>query len=175
MHIQGCLSYALQLAQRYGASEEEISTVALLHDSWRGTSPEELLRLARLRTSYLRPIEIAYPDMLHGYLAACWSEELHLNLSTDLFWAIAWHTSGHPGFGKVGSILYIADALEESRSYPGVAQLREQVAHMNLAEAALLIVQRTLIDYLQGHGYSPDPLTLAWEQKLLASLGGNDE
>ena len=55
-------------------------------------------------------------------------------------------------------IIYIADAIEPNRNYPGVDALREAAQH-DLDAACLLSLTRT-IEYVQGQGNYLDQDTL---------------
>lgn len=82
--------------------------VGYLHDALRDAPPGELR--ARVPPA-LRDL----PDrILHGPAAA---ERLRVDGVTDgeLLRAVAYHTLGHPAFGRLGQALYAADFLEPGR------------------------------------------------------------
>lgn len=58
--------------------------------------------------------------MLHGPAAAARLKDDGVE-DRDLVLAIAWHTLGHPGFGRIGRALYLADYLEPGREYESEA------------------------------------------------------
>ena len=64
----------------------------------------------------------------------------------DILNAIRYHTIGRKGMSDLEKIIYIADAVEEGRNYPGVNEMRE-VAYKNLDEAILMEANRK-IEYL---------------------------
>ena len=48
--------------------------------------------------------------------------------------------------GPVAKIVFMADALEPGRSYPGVEELRQKVRNMELDRAFALVLKQQILD-----------------------------
>ena len=68
--------------------------------------------------------------------------EYHIE-DEDILNAVKFHTTGRAGMSLLEKIIYIADAIEPNRNYPGVEQLRK-VAETDLDEACLLSLTNTI-------------------------------
>ena len=82
-----------------------------------------------VRLSSVRPR--AQPALLHGPVGAKVAAAEFGVDDVKILEAIALHTTGGAGMGLLARIVYLADAIEPGRSYPGVDVLR------NLAKTSL--------------------------------------
>ena len=64
----------------------------------------------------------------------------------------------------IGKIVYIADAIEETRNYPNVVAIREKT-HENLELGILMEIEHKL-EYLSSIGARLHPNTLEWKKSL---------
>ncbi|MGN0659821.1 MAG: bis(5'-nucleosyl)-tetraphosphatase (symmetrical) YqeK [Emergencia sp.] len=146
----------MKLAEKYGADVEKAETAALFHDMFRGV-PEDALNYyvkhLDLDRKYMNNCNLA-----HGKIAAVIMKRDYGIEDEDILNAVSYHTTGRPGMSLLEKIIYIADAIEPARNYPGVASLRE-AAWRDLDEACLLSLTRT-IDYVTGQGNYLDTDTL---------------
>ena len=62
----------------------------------------------------------------------------------DVINAIRYHTTGRANMSLLEKVIYIADAVEPNRSYPGVNDLR-RVVKEDLDKAILLSLSRTIL------------------------------
>lgn len=148
IHTEGVRKTAVRLAGKYGADPEKAEAAALFHDMYRGVSPEVL-------NYYVRHLELGEkymnnPNLAHGKIAAVIMERDYGITDPDILNAVSFHTTGRPAMSLLEKIIYIADAIEPNRSYPGVDSLR-QAAERDLDEACLLSLERT-IEYVRGQG-----------------------
>jgi predicted HD superfamily hydrolase involved in NAD metabolism len=72
--------------------------------------------------------------------------------------AVRSHTTGRTGMSLLEEIVYVADAIEENRSYEGLSELQEQ-ALTDLDGACLFIMDWTL-ESLKKKGREPDHDTI---------------
>lgn len=79
-----------------------------LHDALRDADETQLRALAADASSAT--------ELLHGPAAATMLERQG-ERRTELLDAIRWHTVGHPGWGRAGRALFMADFLEPGRSF----------------------------------------------------------
>ncbi len=163
-HIEGVRKTAVYLADKYGEDREKADTAALFHDMFRGLSADVLnyyVKHLNLDSKYLDNVNLA-----HGKIAAIIMERDYGITDPDIIHAVSYHTTGRAGMSKLEKIVYIADAIEPGRSYPGVNDLRK-AADTDLDQACLLSLSRT-IDYVRSQGKYLDEDTLRARDDLLS-------
>jgi 2-amino-4-hydroxy-6-hydroxymethyldihydropteridine diphosphokinase len=79
----------------------------LLHDALKDADPESLRAELTRHTDWPAPL-------LHGPASAEWLQAEGVE-DEEFLRAIAYHTTGHPDFGRIGQALYLADYLEPGR------------------------------------------------------------
>lgn len=134
-HILGCEKCAVELASRFGADIEKARKAALLHDITKYEPTAQQLKLMEKYSIMASQEAETFPQILHAYTAAGVAGQEY-GLDDEICGAIYWHTVGHAGMTKLEKIIYLADMIEETRSYPGVDALRE-TAKRDLDEALL--------------------------------------
>ena len=60
----------------------------------------------------------------------------------DIINAVSYHTTGRAGMSTLEKVIYLADAIEPSRNYPGVDALRKE-AERDLDKACLMSLTST--------------------------------
>jgi len=151
-HTMGVCKTAVTMAKRFGADVRRTETAALLHDIAKRMSHEELRAEAQ---KYGIEAEGMYasPALLHSTVGAEMAKH-ELGIDDEyIIDAIRFHTVGRAEMSDVEKIVYIADMIEESRSYPGVEELRK-AAEEDLDKALFLCVKH-VIEYIVSKG---DPL-----------------
>ena len=100
---------------------------ALLHDCTKEYGDEETAAVLAREGIVLRPDERAAPKILHAITAPPEIVRLHpAQADPVLLSAVRWHTTGRAGMTLCDALLYLADAIEEGRTYPSCAALRER-------------------------------------------------
>lgn len=166
-HTLGVEMVAMQLAKLHGVAEDKACTAALLHDYAKQLSGEELLEKAKAYHLPIDDFEQQHPDLLHGPVAAKMAEEDFGIHDPEILEAIACHTTGKVGMGKLAQILYLADAIEPHRKYAEAEQLR-RLSLNRLHEALYQCARHTMI-YLAENNIPQHPATqevLAWFHQL---------
>ncbi len=98
------------------------------------------------------------PQLLHGPVGAVVArEEYHID-DENILNAISYHTTGREGMNTLEKIIYLADFIEEGRSYPGVDALRK-CAKIDLDTAMVMAFSNT-IRYIAGIGGLIHPRTV---------------
>lgn len=155
---------AYDLASVYDVDPEAARLAGLLHDWHRDTPWEELLTRAEQAGLPVTEADSAFPYLLHGPLAAV---DLHAEfpaLSEAVIDAIAVHTYGAADMTPLALVVYIADAIESQRDYPGVRQLRELPGSVSL-EALFAEVYAASLTALIERRRQIHPRTIeAWNQ-----------
>lgn len=147
-HVYGVRDTAVRLAGRFGGDVHKAELAALYHDMFKCISQEEMNEYVRrfgLDRRYLDNMNLA-----HGKVAAeVMKSEYHIT-DTDLINAVSFHTTGREGMSVLEKIIYLADAIEPGRSYPGVEKIRE-AAETDLDRACILSLSRTA-EYVLSRG-----------------------
>ena len=108
-HTLNVKKMAVRLAKRYGVDEDKAALAALLHDSAKEISKDEMRELMRQYPQYAEGGEERPAPVWHGICAAIlartrWGVEDEAILS-----AIACHTAGKAGMSKLDKVVYLAD------------------------------------------------------------------
>ncbi len=171
-HVEGVVSMMEQYAARWAFPLDAGVTVAWVHDVCRDWPEQRLLAAAEEQGLRVSELERAYPLMLHGPVAAgrfrrrfagCFGNSP--SWLEDGCRAVFFHTTGRPGMSSLESCLYLADAVEAGREYPGVEEIRE-LSFRDLEAAVLLSMDRSLT-YLIERGHVIHPLTVAARNAMI--------
>lgn len=166
VHTLGVAAEAAVLAERYGADREKAELAALAHDMFRGTDPQTLNRY--VRAFGLPSVYLNNANLSHGKIAAKVLERDYRVSDPDLLCAVSFHTTGRAGMSLLEQVIYLADAIEPNRDYPGVEPLRE-LALVDLDRACLYSFEHT-IAFVKERGQYLDPDTEAARNDLAARL-----
>ncbi len=122
-HTEGVRKMAGKLAHKYGADAEKADIAAISHDFFRYMDGEELNTFVRangLSDKYLDNPALAHSKVASIRLRSDFGIE-----DEDILNAVSYHTTGRPGMSVLEKVIYLADAIEEGRSYPGVDEIRK--------------------------------------------------
>ena len=167
-HTYAVYETAIELARHYGGDEEKAGLAALFHDMFRGVSENSL-------NYYIKHLEMDdkyynNANLAHGKIAAVIMERDYGITDEDVLNAVRYHTTGRAGMSVLEKIIYLADAIEPGREYPGVDELRAS-AYKNLDEACILSMEMT-IEFVRKKGYLLDDDTVTGRDYL---IGGRNE
>lgn len=165
IHTEGVRQTAMKLAEKYGGGDSELvaksELAALFHDLYRGV-PVDVINY------YVKHMELDEkryrdnPNLAHGKIAAIVIQRDFDVKDQDIINAVSYHTTGRPEMSLLEKIIYIADAIEPNRMYPGVEALRK-TADRDLDEAVLQSLTNT-INYVRGENkYLDEDTVLAKE------------
>lgn len=146
-HTLGCEKAARMLARKYRADEEKCAFAMLLHDITKNFSEQEQLNLCEKYGIIPNDVERIEWKMLHGKTAAAIAADAY-GAPPDVTHAIAYHTTGCANMNLLDKIVYMADYIEENRSFEGVKTARK-LAMQNLDKAMLYGVNASLRDLLR--------------------------
>lgn len=132
---------AIELAEVYGEDKEKAAFAGLIHDIAKEISKEEGEIYVKKHNIEVDEIEKSQWGLMHAKLGASIAKERY-NIDQDIQKAITYHTTGHKDMDRFSKIIYLADKIEENRSYEGVIELRE-IAKKDLDMAIL-----TTIDFV---------------------------
>ncbi len=160
LHSLGVKKASGELACLYGADKARAEKAGLLHDYGKQFSEEELLVKSRELGLRLDIVEENNPELLHASVGALLVKtELGIE-DEDIIEAISCHTTGKAGMGRLACLVFLADFIEENRSFPGVEEIRE-LALKDLDKAILRALDQT-INYVvkRGRLLHPDSINL---------------
>ena len=159
-HTEGVRKTAIKLAEKYGADPKKAETAALFHDMYRGVPVNTLnyyIKHLELDSRYIDNANLA-----HGKIAAMVMERDFDIKDQDIINAVAYHTTGRAGMSTLEKVVYLADAIEPSRNYPGVDDLRKE-AEKDLDKACLMSLTSTA-EFVRASGkYLDNDTVLAME------------
>lgn len=160
-HMEEVVKMALYLNERFGflVDEEKIKIAGILHDYAKTMSFEESTKYLE---KYLTLVELVKakrsPAVIHsivGYYLV--QEELGIK-DKEILKAILNHTTGDTNMSKLEELIFVADAIEDTRTYAGVEQIREAV-YKDFYKGMLYMMEQTLL-HLQEKGWYINPKTI---------------
>ena len=159
-HSLGVADTAAALARRFGMNEERARVAGLLHDCGRAYETAALPMEARRRGIPIGKIESAMPLLLHAYVGAYLIYEVYGVNDAAIAQAVWRHTVGGANMTALDKIIYYADMVEPSRTYPEVEHLRELTRTASLDEMMLVGLTESIIFVAQKGGLiHPDTIT----------------
>ena len=177
-HIARAQDVARELAPYHQVSPEQAALGILAHDVARAMSGAELLRCAAQFALPVGIVDRRVPVLLHGPVGAeILRREEGLTAAGEdgdkgcgeLYQAVYWHTTAHPGLDAMGKVVFLADKLDpnKGKKYPYQPRIME-LARENLDAAILEFLTRQIID-LTGRGLLVHPMMIQARNALLAT------
>ncbi len=159
------------LCAALGVSESEregLISAALLHDITKEKSTEEQLQMCARCGIILSDSDKRVPKALHAITGAYLAKHTYA-LEEPFCEAIRFHTTGRVGMSVPDKILFLADYIEDTRTYPTCVALRRvfwskieqgEDAEATLTHAVRLGLDMTLQDLLEeGRFIHPDTVS----------------
>ena len=164
-HVRGAEAMARRLAERWGADEADAAEAAILHDCTKKLGRDEQLRMCEKYGIIPDKWELENDRLLHAKTGAAFAADV-FGAPDHIAAAIRWHTTGRPDMTALEQIVFLADAVEESRRpYPALELIR-RTAFEDLDAAMELCARRTLV-FLREQGEPIHPDTArTWEYYL---------
>ena len=140
-HTYAVKEEAAKLARVYGADVSKAELAALFHDAYRNLSPQAM-------DMYINTLKVparykGNANLAHSKIAAAAMEQVFEIDDPELIDAVSYHTTGRANMSLMEKILFIADAIEPGRHYPGVDKIRE-AAYEDLDKACRLSLEGTV-------------------------------
>ena len=117
-------------------------------------------------------MERGYLKLLHSKTGAAVARD-KFGVTDEIYNAIYYHTTGKADMTLLEKIIYLADYIEPSRSFPGVEELRAAV-HEDL-DRGLCRALADSIQELQGYGSPVHPHTQEALSYIQREIGGTIE
>ena len=184
-HVLAVEDMALRLGRLYFRDDVTLCLLrasALLHDVTKELSDEEQLSLLEKYSVKPLPEELDSMPTIHALTAALVIPDRFPEFADErLISAVRYHTTGREGMSTFEKILFLADYIDDTRTYPSCVDLRneffsskpeemnedERIRHLD--HAALKSIDNTLF-YLRSKERIIHPLTLKAQADLKARL-----
>ena len=184
-HVLAVEDMAFRLGRLYFRDDVTICLLrasALLHDVTKELSDEEQLSLLEKYSVKPLPEELDSMPTIHALTAALVIPDRFPEFADErLISAVRYHTTGREGMSTFEKILFLADYIDDTRTYPSCVDLRneffsskpeemnedERIRHLD--RAALKSIDNTLF-YLRSKERIIHPLTLKAQADLKARL-----
>ena len=135
------MKMAGELAIIYGENKEDAEFAGLIHDIAKEIPMEEAFEYIKNRKIEIDEIETNQTGILHAKIGANIAKE-EFNVNDKIYKAIKYHTTGNVSMDTFAKIIYVADKIEENRTYEGVEQRRE-LAKRDLDRVIIDIINDT--------------------------------
>ena len=171
-HVQGCEEMAVAMAERWREDKGRAAEAAILHDCTKRLTREEQLTLCERYGIPLDETERNNEQLLHAKTGAYVAKD-RFGVDEGIASAIFWHTTGRPHMSALEKILYLADAAEPNRDYPGVEKLR-RLCFEDLDEAMIMGLRMSL-ETVKKRGQKTHELSREALSALLKKEDNSDE
>lgn len=139
LHSIGTMKSAEELAKYYRVNVETAKIAGLIHDIAKEMTDEEKLEYIKKYNIKIDKIEQKNLGLLHAKIGASIAKEKY-NLSKEIQKAIEYHTTGNPNMNLLDKIVFVADKIEETRSYPDLEVVRN-LAYENINKCVVYIIE----------------------------------
>jgi len=137
-HCIGVMNMCEKLAKIYGTDIERAQKIGVTHDMAKEMTHEEDLEYMKENGIKLTDEEKGMPYLFHGYVAAEIARK-ELGFDDEMCEAIKHHTTSKPNMTILQKILYVADKVEEGRTYSDVNFYRN-LAYTDIDECIIKIL-----------------------------------
>ncbi len=177
-HVLAVEDMAVRLGKLYDCDLSVLRAAALLHDCTKELSDEQQLALlANYRVTPL-PEELASMPTVHALTGALVISDRYPEFDNETVKnAVRYHTTGRAGMSREEKIIFLADFIDETRTYSSCIELRREFfaaepekmsapeRERHLDRAALKSIESTL-SHLRSKGSPIHPATLATQSDL---------
>lgn len=127
-HTAAVADMAVRLGELFAPDKKEILRAAgLLHDITKEYSTEKQLQILKDFGIMVTVQDILTPKTLHARTAALLIESLYPEFAVpEVISAVRYHTTGRAEMTVTEKIVYFADYIDETRTFPDCVMLRER-------------------------------------------------
>ncbi|MGD1920362.1 MAG: bis(5'-nucleosyl)-tetraphosphatase (symmetrical) YqeK [Pleurocapsa sp.] len=131
-HILGVEQTCIDLARCHQLNEKKAAKAGLMHDLAKFFPPKKLLKIAKEAKLEVDEICLKSPHLIHADISAVVAQQEFGVKDPKILDAIANHTLGIPGMGKLSCVVFVADALEPNRGDNAELNAMRDTAKRNL-------------------------------------------
>lgn len=145
VHTLGVVKKAAELALCHHADDAKARIAAWCHDATKGMDPFK--EASWIHSHFPEVLLKEWPQPTRHALTAVVFAKVECQITdNEILSAIRYHTTGRPAMSPIEKILFVADFIEESRTF--VTDQERELAKIDL-DLAVLDSLETTIDYLQ--------------------------
>ena len=141
-HSLNVVKKAEELAEKYGEDKNLVKLVGIAHDIAKEMTKEQYFEYAEKNNIEIDEIERINFQLLHGKVGADICKK-QFGFNEQMQDAIKYHTTGNVKMDKLAKIIYLADKIEDTRSYETVEIARER-ADISLDEGMFFLLSRAI-------------------------------
>lgn len=105
-----------------------LRAAALLHDITKREDYPNQLNYCKLFDIIVPSLSETTPEVFHAITGASLAEkDFSSFVDEDIVSGVRWHTTGHDNMTLFETIIYLADYIEETRTYSGCIELRREL------------------------------------------------
>ena len=169
-HVKRVTKCAVEMAKIYGVPVEKVEASAWLHDVAKFFNLSVMNDLTRGKYPEVADKMSQSTAVLHGFAGAEFVRQNYDLFGVDdeeILDGIKYHTIGCENMSTLAKIIYLADAIEEKRSWEGVEKARE-LAKTDLDEAIKFEIEEKL-KYLLAKDSIIHPNVIKFRNSIIAN------
>ena len=169
-HVKRVTKCAVEMAKIYGVPVEKVEASAWLHDVAKFFDLSVMIDLTKGKYLEVADKMSQSTAVLHGFAGAEFVRQNYDLFGVDdeeILDGIKYHTIGCENMSTLAKIIYLADAIEEKRSWEGVEKARE-LAKTDLDEAIKFEIEEKL-KYLLAKDSIIHPNVIKFRNSIIAN------
>ena len=169
-HVKRVTKCAVEMAKIYGVPVEKVEASAWLHDVAKFFDLSVMIDLTKGKYPEVADKMSQSTAVLHGFAGAEFVRQNYDLFGVDdeeILDGIKYHTIGYENMSTLAKIIYLADAIEEKRSWEGVEKARE-LAKTDLDEAIKFEIEEKL-KYLLAKDSIIHPNVIKFRNSIIAN------
>ena len=169
-HVKRVTKCAVEMAKIYGVPVEKVEASAWLHDVAKFFDLSVMIDLTKGKYPEVADKMSQSTAVLHGFAGAEFVRQNYELFGIDdeeILDGIKYHTIGCENMNTLAKIVYLADAIEEKRSWEGVEKARE-LAKTDLDEAIKFEIEEKL-KYLLAKDSIIHPNVIKFRNSIIAN------
>ena len=169
-HVERVVKCAKELSEIYKVDTKRAEVAALLHDVAKFFELPQMLDLVKGKYPEIENKIFKTNAVLHGFAGAEFVKKNYDLFEVDdeeILDAVRYHTIGAENMTTLCKIIYLADAIEEARSWEGVETARD-LAKIDLDKAIKFEIEEKL-KYLLSKDSIIHPNVIKFRNSLIAN------
>ena len=144
----GVVKSAQELCKLYGEDAQKATLAALLHDVAKQMKKDDIQQKIEKYNIKLDEVEKETNQLKHAKVGRYIAEFEYGIKDSDILNAIDYHTTGRANMSRLEMIIYLADSIDDTRSFDTVDEIR-RLSKLNLEYALYYAINGTLINLAQ--------------------------